>query len=31
MLDELSIDPDRMVFFGCMLGALVLVIVNMAH
>lgn len=23
------IDPDRLVFFGCMFGALVLVVVNM--
>jgi hypothetical protein len=31
MLDELSINPDRVVFFGCMFGALILVIVNMVH
>lgn len=31
MLNENNIDPDKMVFFGCMLSALVLVIVNMAH
>ncbi len=29
MLNEASINPDRLVFFGCMFGAIVLAIVNM--
>ena len=28
MLNEFRIDPDRVVFFGCMFGALVLMVVN---
>lgn len=31
MLNEAKVDPDRIVFFGCMLGALVVMIVNMIH
>lgn len=31
MLNESGIDPDRVVFFGCMFGALVLMVVNMVH
>ena len=31
MLNESKIDPDRVVFFGCMLGALVAMIVSMTH
>jgi len=31
MLNLVKEDPDRMVFFGCMFGALVLVIVNMLY
>jgi preprotein translocase subunit Sec61beta len=31
MLNESRIDPDRVVFFGCMFGALVLMIVNVMH
>jgi len=28
MLNRAKVDPDRLVFFGCMFGALVLVVVN---
>ena len=31
MLNEVRVDPDRVVFFGCMFGALVLVVVNMMY
>ncbi|CAG1004668.1 hypothetical protein MTYP_03191 [Methylophilaceae bacterium] len=31
MLNAVRVDPDRLVFFVCMLGALVLVLVNMLH
>jgi len=31
MWHELSTEPDRLVFFGCMFCGLVLVIVNMAQ
>jgi len=28
MFNVAKVDPDRVVFFGCMFGAIVLVIVN---
>ncbi len=31
MFNVVKIDPDRLVFFGCMFGALVLVVVNAMH
>lgn len=31
MWDEFSTNPDRMVFFGCMLAGLVLEVVNIMH
>ena len=31
MFNVVRIDPDRLVFFGCMFGALVLVVVNTLH
>ena len=31
MWKEIKIDPDRLVFFGCMLGGIVLAVVNMVY
>lgn len=31
MWKENKIDPDRLVFFGCMFGGIVLVVVNMVY
>ncbi len=31
MWKEIKIDPDRMVFFGCMFGGVVLAVVNMVY
>jgi preprotein translocase subunit Sec61beta len=31
MLNEAKVDPDRIVFFGCMFGALVVVVLNFIH
>lgn len=31
MLNAAIVDPDRFVFFGCMLGALILVIINIVN
>ena len=29
MLNGFTVDPDRLVFFGCMFGGMVVVVVNM--
>jgi hypothetical protein len=31
MWKEIKFDPDRMVFFGCMFGGIVLAVVNMVY
>jgi len=31
MMNGDSVNPDRLVFFGCMFGGLVLLVVNMMH
>jgi preprotein translocase subunit Sec61beta len=31
MRKEIKFDPDRMVFFGCMFGGIVLAVVNMVY
>lgn len=31
MCKEIKIDPDRLVFFGCMFGGIVLAVVNMVY
>ncbi|RFC39216.1 MAG: hypothetical protein DID90_2727552337 [Candidatus Nitrotoga sp. LAW] len=31
MWKEIKINPDRVVFFGCMFGGIVLVVVNMVY
>ena len=31
MWKDIKNDPDRMVFFGCMFGGMVLVVVNMLN
>lgn len=31
MWKEIKIDPDRLVFFGCIFGGIVLAIVNMVY
>ena len=31
MFNDARIDPDRIVFFGCMFGALVMMVVNIIH
>jgi len=31
MWKEIKINPDRLVFFGCMFGGIVLAVVNMVY
>lgn len=31
MWKEIKINPDRVVFFGCMFGGIVLAVVNMVY
>jgi hypothetical protein len=31
MWNEIKINPDRMVFFGCMFGGIILAVMNMVY
>lgn len=31
MLNDIKLDPDSVVFWGCMFGAFVMMAVNMTH